>query len=95
MLNPGLLEARGCTSASFGLCFQAFQIRVKLVFGYSFSTVEFLESSIDFRVDFLTICGEPFILLAQNFQRPVDHFLGSLISAGAQSFSNSMLLLRA
>lgn len=67
-------------------------MRVQLILGNSFATVQFFHSPANPGVHGPAVGHQPFIALVQHFERPVDHIVGALISAGAFCFRNAMFL---
>src|SRR5437667_9261588 len=68
-------------------------MRVQFIFRNSFSSVQFFDPCVDFRINRCAIRAQPFVMLMQYLERPVYHFVGTMVRARAYRFRNAMLLL--
>jgi hypothetical protein len=80
------------SAASFGLCFQPFQVGVKLVFGNALASFQFFHAGADFGIDFLAVRCKPFIPFMQDFKGAVNHVVAAAVSAGAQRLRDALFL---
>ena len=67
---------------------------VQFVLRNSLAPIQFLDTPVNLRVDCMPVRSKPFVMLVQDFKRPVNHFVGAVICPRAHRFRNAMLLIR-